>query len=403
MASTSQPEDHQDHHQDDAYSVLDSSLRSVALQNSHPLYLHPSDHPGQVLVAATLTGENFNEWKRFMTLALSAKNKLGFVTGKYKAPGITSAYFDHWQRCNDMIITWILNSLSPDIRSSLVYVTLAEDVWTDLHTRFAHNNGPRIFELKRAISDLSQDTLTISVYYTKFKQLHDDLHNVAHVPKCTCECVCNAKADIDQHEEIMKVTQFLMGLNENVTNIRGQLLMMSLMPRITQVLALLQQEERQRSYRSVQSSTVESVSLAASRQYSQFSGSNNRFNKFNDSRTYSSGKSFYKKGNLECSYRHGTNHTKDMCYRLIGFPPRSKQAGSSQNKSHTTVVAQVQSDDTSSGSEDSQITQNQSISLSNTLSPTQYQQLLFMLNQASTTTSNVNAITTVTETPQSAN
>lgn len=100
---------------DDVYRNLDASFQAISLDVSHPLYLHPSDHPGQILVASALTGDNFNEWKRSMTLALSAKNKLGFVNGKYKAPGTTSPYFDPWQRCNDMIITWILNCLSAEI------------------------------------------------------------------------------------------------------------------------------------------------------------------------------------------------------------------------------------------------------------------------------------------------
>lgn len=42
-------------------SDLESSYQSVALDASHPLYLHPSDHPGQVLVTIALNGENFNE------------------------------------------------------------------------------------------------------------------------------------------------------------------------------------------------------------------------------------------------------------------------------------------------------------------------------------------------------
>lgn len=130
-------------------SDFDGDSNTITIEASHPLYLHPSDHPGQILVSSSLTGDNFNEWKRSMTLALSAKNKLGMVTEKYKAPGISSPYFDHWKRCNDMIITWILNSIVPEIRSSLVYVTIALEMWSDLHVRFTQNNGPRLFEIKK--------------------------------------------------------------------------------------------------------------------------------------------------------------------------------------------------------------------------------------------------------------
>lgn len=74
--------------------------------------------------------------------------------------------------------------------------------------------------------------------------LWDDFVNVANMPKCSCK----AKSQLEHYDELMKVTQFLMGLNELYTNIRGQLLMMNTLPKLTQVLAFLQQEERQRNH-----------------------------------------------------------------------------------------------------------------------------------------------------------
>lgn len=71
-------------------TTLEDEYRSISLEASHPLYLHPSDHPGLTLVGSAFNGENFNKWKRSMTLALSAKNKIGFVTGKFKIPDVSS-------------------------------------------------------------------------------------------------------------------------------------------------------------------------------------------------------------------------------------------------------------------------------------------------------------------------
>lgn len=132
-----------DNNEDTDYD-LEIKYQTVNLESSHPLYLYPSDHPGQILVSTALNEENFNEWRRSMSLVLFVKNKLCFVSEKYKKPTETSKYHDHWQRCNDMIITWILNSIVPEIRSSLVYITLVSDVWKDLHIRFTQINGPRI-------------------------------------------------------------------------------------------------------------------------------------------------------------------------------------------------------------------------------------------------------------------
>ncbi|KAA8547062.1 hypothetical protein F0562_003491 [Nyssa sinensis] len=44
---------------------------------THHLYIHPSDHPGLVLVSHPLSEDNHASWSQAILLALEAKNKLG--------------------------------------------------------------------------------------------------------------------------------------------------------------------------------------------------------------------------------------------------------------------------------------------------------------------------------------
>lgn len=53
---------------------------------THPYYLHHSDSPGLVLVSQVLTGENHNSWSQAMNIALSVKNKIGFINGALPMP-----------------------------------------------------------------------------------------------------------------------------------------------------------------------------------------------------------------------------------------------------------------------------------------------------------------------------
>ena len=85
----------------------------------------------------TLEGHNYGPWSRLMRIALSAKNKLGFINRTIKSPAPTDANFSIWQRCNDMVLSWILHSLHPDIASSVLYCTSASMVWNDLEDRFS--------------------------------------------------------------------------------------------------------------------------------------------------------------------------------------------------------------------------------------------------------------------------
>ena len=72
---------------------------------SNPYLTHHSDHPGLVLISKPLNGDNYSAWRRAMTLALNAKNKLGNVNGTIKAPSEETHPNDYatWSRCNDMV------------------------------------------------------------------------------------------------------------------------------------------------------------------------------------------------------------------------------------------------------------------------------------------------------------
>lgn len=59
------------------------------------------------------------------------------VDGSLPKPGATSPYLNYWIRCNDMVISWLLNSVSLEIQNSIVYLPTAKLIWDDLATKFS--------------------------------------------------------------------------------------------------------------------------------------------------------------------------------------------------------------------------------------------------------------------------
>uniref|UniRef100_A0A2N9GD76 CCHC-type domain-containing protein n=1 Tax=Fagus sylvatica TaxID=28930 RepID=A0A2N9GD76_FAGSY len=126
-----------------------SSSSSSTSTVSSPYILHPSDSPSLTLVSGLLTGDNFPKWQKAMTRALNAKNKLSFVDGSLPTPDPTSPEYKQWNQTKDMVLTWILNSISPSLANSLEYHTNPREVWIDLQSRFSHGNNARLYHLKR--------------------------------------------------------------------------------------------------------------------------------------------------------------------------------------------------------------------------------------------------------------
>lgn len=114
----------------------DSSSSQITLDHSDSMFLHPSDHPGMSLVSVPFSGSGFACWKRSMLIALSAKNKVAFVNGSCEKPADNSPKLRQWERCNDMVISWILNALVKDIAQSVLYNDSAKEIWSKLEQRF---------------------------------------------------------------------------------------------------------------------------------------------------------------------------------------------------------------------------------------------------------------------------
>ncbi|XP_068323282.1 uncharacterized protein [Pyrus communis] len=169
-----------------ATDAVSGSNSDAKANVSNPFFIHHSDHPAMMLVSKPLNGDNYSTWSRAMKISLSAKNKLCFVDGTVLQSSVKTKPDDHasWQRCNDMIVAWIINSIDSDIADSILYMTDAHAIWEELHERYCQSNAPRIFQLQQDIASLTQDQLSIAAYYTKMKSLWDELSSYSDSVSC---------------------------------------------------------------------------------------------------------------------------------------------------------------------------------------------------------------------------
>lgn len=127
----------------------------VQIETTYPLFLHHSDHPGQSLVTDVFSGDDFENWRRYVTIALSAKQKLSFIDGSYEKLASNSPLLPYWQRCNDMVLSWLLNSLHKNIRDSVLVCEKGSDIWKELSERYGQSNKARLFQAQKEVSCIS--------------------------------------------------------------------------------------------------------------------------------------------------------------------------------------------------------------------------------------------------------
>ncbi|GJS36968.1 probable calcium-binding protein CML46 [Tanacetum coccineum] len=98
---------------------------------------------------------------------------------------------EQWVTCNNIVISWLMSSVSKSIAKSIMFVRTALAIWNQLQTRFALSNGSHKYKLNKQCYDIIQ---------------------------------------LGRPKEEQRLFQFLNGLDENYASQRSQMLLMSPLP-----------------------------------------------------------------------------------------------------------------------------------------------------------------------------
>ncbi|RZC91338.1 hypothetical protein C5167_027406 [Papaver somniferum] len=306
-------------------------INSSALPRTlDPYIIHPSDNPATVLSYPLLQGDNYGSWVRGIIKSLNAKGKLGFVDGSLPPP-TDPLQFQCWKRCDDLVGSWLLKSCQPDIRASCLYAANSHAILKDLQIRFCVSNAPILFRLKSSIASIKQESMHVSLYYTKIKTLWDQYDSLV---ASTEACICGAGKHMLERLERERAMEFLQGLHDRFSNLRSQILTMDPFPSAIRIFNLVQQEEEQQHLTHTPLPTVDAAALASTRNFQSI---------------YRPPSNQKKRQRPFCDYCNRLGHVRDNFYRLHAFPPAnsSQQQPLANANLHMTAAAAALSTDPS--------------------------------------------------------
>ncbi|GKB04600.1 uncharacterized mitochondrial protein-like protein [Tanacetum coccineum] len=86
----------------------------------------------------------------------------------------------------------------------------------------------------------------VEVYYQKLKGFWDELDALEAPHLCNCLCNCENGRENIERDQRKRLIQFLMGLDEGYSNIRGQILLMYPLPTVVKAYGMVRHEEKKR-------------------------------------------------------------------------------------------------------------------------------------------------------------
>ncbi|WVY98728.1 hypothetical protein V8G54_030879 [Vigna mungo] len=273
-----------------------------------PYDLNSNDNPGNVITQVQLQGENYEEWARAMKM--EPINNLTMAHWKWKIGGTVQS----------MLVSWIMNTIEPTLRSTVTYAETAKELWEDIKDCFSVVNGPRIQQLKVELADCKQQGMTMVSYYGKLKSLWDELANYEQIPRCSCGgCKCDIAYKLEKRREEERVHQFLMGLDDaSYGTVRSNILAGDPLPSLNRVYATLVQQERVKTINRSKEERGAVMGLTVQAGYR------------------AKGRGDTKDKSMVCSYCGKAGHDAKNCFQVIGYPEwwsdRPRNEGGPNNK-----------------------------------------------------------------------
>ncbi|GJT40335.1 ribonuclease H-like domain-containing protein [Tanacetum coccineum] len=203
-----------------------NNILNDALDAGNPLHLQTNDNNNGSLINIKLIGsENYRFWATAMKIALQAKNNMCFVDEPcVKSADVSSVPLtNRWERCNVIVMSWLLSSIFEDLYLSQVYFENAAE----------------------KINNYKQNGLSVSEYYHKLNSLWSEFDILTKLAPYSCD----AKAELGKHKLLMKLMQFLMDLDKVYQPIRSSLLTQTELPDVKDAFVIVCREESHRSLR----------------------------------------------------------------------------------------------------------------------------------------------------------
>ncbi|KAL9663805.1 hypothetical protein QQ045_019196 [Rhodiola kirilowii] len=174
-----------------------------------PIFVGKNENIGASLVSSKLVNtDNFIPLRASMIRSLGIKP----VDDPYKLA--------RWERCNGVVLSWIINSVSDEIATSLVHYVSCVQAWNNLQNRFGGDNSMREYSIVKEITLLMQGELIVASYFNKLLQLCGDEDSYENDVLCTLGEQCLSTKCMQNKKLKTGIQKFLMGLNEVHAHIR---------------------------------------------------------------------------------------------------------------------------------------------------------------------------------------
>ncbi|XP_057540778.1 uncharacterized protein LOC130818633 [Amaranthus tricolor] len=260
-------------------------------------------------ISEKLTNQNYTKWSRLMHFAISGRDRLNHIIDD--PPSTNDPVYSQWIKRDSIVISWILENIDSDLVNQYLDFPTAKALWQGIETLFSSGrDGLQIFDLTVKANKIQQGTDTIETYYSKLLMVWKEIDRRQPNPM-------KDPGDIVIYNQLIqknRLYQFLAGIHQTFDKDRRDLLLLDPLRTVEEAYASIRREILRRGIMK----TEPSSDLETSGSGGVFTAKGKTYRREDD------------KSHLKCTYCGGTRHTRNECFKLVGYPewwPDPKKKG----------------------------------------------------------------------------
>ncbi|RVW57066.1 Retrovirus-related Pol polyprotein from transposon TNT 1-94 [Vitis vinifera] len=112
------------------------------------------------ITAHKLNGQNYLQWSQSILMFIRGKEKDDYITGASAAPETTASTYKKWIAENNMVMSWLVNSMTADIGENFLSFDTAKEIWDTAKETFSDKeNTSKSSRLKASSMICVKETL----------------------------------------------------------------------------------------------------------------------------------------------------------------------------------------------------------------------------------------------------
>ncbi|KAF7810379.1 Retrovirus-related Pol polyprotein from transposon RE1 [Senna tora] len=204
-----------------------------------------------------------------------------YLSGVAKAPSQQDASYKKSWAENNMVMSWLVNSMTTEIGDNFLLYTTAHDIWEAARESYStHEKSVEIFEVEYVLHNLNQGDMPVHQYHNSLIRYWQKL-DLLESYNWSCSTDAQYFKKLVEEKRLYK---FLLGLNETFEDVCGRILGRSSLPSLKEAFSELQRQG------------------VPTTKY--------------------------------CDHCHKKGHTKDTCWEIHGKPPNWKPRSRSSAAHH---------------------------------------------------------------------